>query len=126
MARTTLLMHLEPALSSDAPLRLTFIQVKLSKTEASYAAISYTWGGPRLIYPIYVDDDTHVLVTQNLDRALRRLRYSNYMRILWADAICINQNDHKEKEIQICQSSKIELDQWDATRWAAEIRRLNQ
>ncbi|KAB2100272.1 hypothetical protein AG0111_0g11270 [Alternaria gaisen] len=95
------LIILHPALSADAPLKLTFQQAILSELQGRYEAISYTWGQPNLTYPLYVSDGTHVLVTENLDRALRYLRHSHKDRALWADAACINQADDVEKGTQI-------------------------
>jgi Heterokaryon incompatibility protein (HET) len=42
-----------------------------------------------------------MLVTQNLKDALRNIRKPKDLVILWADAICINQQDEKEKEVQV-------------------------
>jgi hypothetical protein len=95
------LIILHPASSADAPLKLTFQQAILSELQGRYEAISYTWGQPNLTYPLYVSDGTHVLVTENLDRALRYLRHSHKDRALWVDAACINQADDVEKGTQI-------------------------
>lgn len=95
------LIILHPASSTDAPLKFTFQQARLSELQGRYEAISYTWGQPNLTYPLYVSDGTHVLVTENLDRALRYLRHSHKDRALWADAACINQADDVEKGTQI-------------------------
>lgn len=46
-------------------------------------------------------------MTQNLHAALARLRYSLFERIIWIDAVCINQNDDREKEQQIQFMAKI-------------------
>jgi hypothetical protein len=40
-------------------------------------------------------------VQRNLATALRWLRFTDRPRLLWIDAICINQKDEKEKSIQI-------------------------
>lgn len=95
------LIILHSASSADAPLKFTFQQARLSKLQGRYEAISYTWGKPSLIYPLHVSDGTHVLVTENLDRALRYLRRSHRDRALWADAACINQANDVEKSTQI-------------------------
>ncbi|RYO15439.1 hypothetical protein AA0111_g11665 [Alternaria arborescens] len=95
------LIILHPASSTDVPLKLTFKQARLSELQGRYEAISYTWGQPTLAYPLHVSDGTHVLVTENLDRALRYLRRSHKDRALWADAACINQADDVEKGTQI-------------------------
>jgi hypothetical protein len=95
------LMNLEPALDSHAPIRFSFHKDQLSDLEARYEAMSYTWGEPKLIFPLYIENGTKVFVTQNLDCALRGVRLPTSSRTLWADAICINQNDNDEKALQI-------------------------
>jgi hypothetical protein len=42
-------------------------------------------------------------VTQNLAAALRHIRLSDVERTMWIDAICINQEDHDEKNHQVKQ-----------------------
>jgi len=41
------------------------------------------------------------MVTANCEAALRRLRNANSKRILWVDAICINQDDPTERSQQV-------------------------
>jgi hypothetical protein len=67
------LISLRQALHPEEPLRFSFVTGNLLELDAQYKAISYTWGEPLLICPLYVDDGTHVKVTSNLDQALRRL-----------------------------------------------------
>jgi hypothetical protein len=40
-------------------------------------------------------------VTPNLETALRYLRYEDRPRVLWVDAVCINQNDLAERKAQV-------------------------
>jgi hypothetical protein len=96
-------MHLEPALDADAPLHFKFTCAHIESVIAQHEAISYTWGEPKLEYPLYVGDGTRVciMVTRNLDKALRRLRHPTIRRTLWADAVCINQRNVVEKAKQI-------------------------
>lgn len=95
------LMTLEPALDTNAPLRISFSQAHYSGFSGQYEAISYTWGEQKLTLPLHIVNGALVLVTENLDRALRQLRLLHVKRLLWADAACINQKDDEEKACQI-------------------------
>ncbi|CAN9198860.1 unnamed protein product [Alternaria alternata] len=66
----------------------------------SYDALSYVWGeekDPEFI----VLCEFRFAITRNLAEALKYLRYTDRGRVLWVDAICINQCDGKEKEAQL-------------------------
>jgi hypothetical protein len=57
-----------------------------------YEALSYFWGKrPGTITELSAGKPIHI--TANCEAALRRLRYENDTRLLWVDAICINQSD---------------------------------
>ncbi|KAE9363355.1 hypothetical protein N431DRAFT_141531 [Stipitochalara longipes BDJ] len=64
-----------------------------------YSAVSYCWGDPALTKKIMVND-IEVLVTISLADALSQLRTIG-VSLVWADAVCINQNDALEKNNQI-------------------------
>ncbi|KAK4457483.1 putative het domain protein [Cladorrhinum samala] len=49
----------------------------------------------------------YIPVTPNLHMALTRLRDRSLERIIWADAICINQGDTEERNIQVQSMAKI-------------------
>ncbi|EXM16651.1 hypothetical protein V3481_018391 [Fusarium oxysporum f. sp. vasinfectum] len=72
-----------------------------------YEALSYTWGSADKPQTVQVlsQDDLHEIRTLciggNLAGALNHLRYPDKARTLWVDAICINQNDISEKNIQV-------------------------
>ena len=68
--------------------------------QLTYEALSYTWGDPHSKGCIYIENQ-RVEVRENLEAALRRLRYKGYIRSIWVDAISINQDDHDEKGTQI-------------------------
>lgn len=68
----------------------------LDQATDTYEAISYVWGDEGDTCEILVDR-ARMSVTQNLADALRALKLSDKPRRLWADAVCINQKDDKEK-----------------------------
>jgi len=72
----------------------------------SYEALSYVWGDATKLKRIDVCKHAFY-VTENLEIALRNLRLRNKLRVLWVDAICINQNDVVEKSSQIRQMGEI-------------------
>lgn len=103
----------EPLESPSSEIRLlelypgTFnevVQCRLSTSSLtclpSYEPLSYFWGSQTHLEEVFIDGGSF-LVTQNLAAALRRLRHPEICRILWVDAICINQKDASEKGSQI-------------------------
>lgn len=70
-----------------------------------YEALSYTWGNVELTYSIEVENQ-RLWITENLYSALQCLR-GDQDRILWIDAICINQSDKEERSQQVLEMSKI-------------------
>jgi hypothetical protein len=80
------------------------------ETSPSYEALSYTWGSNRLDRTIYCSDPSNtyepLLITSNCYAALRRLRWPHISRLLWIDAICINQID-RERNVQVALMPRI-------------------
>src|ERR1700712_1451265 len=60
-----------------------------------YEALSYTWGGREKNVKISVNE-REMCITQNLYDAMQHLRFPDQDRILWIDAICIDQENDKE------------------------------
>jgi hypothetical protein len=71
-----------------------------------YEALSYTWGDPQTKLPLLMHNHRFD-VTVNLHAALSRLRNHSMERILWIDALCIDQANQEEKEHQIQSMAKI-------------------
>ena len=65
-----------------------------------YETLSYVWGSTENPVDIHVGLST-IAVTQNLAEVLPYLRYKDRPRILWIDAICVNQQDLKERGHQV-------------------------
>jgi len=72
------------------------IQQQLSQFEA----LSYTWGSPENPVRITISSKKSgtgsLSITQNLAEALPFLRHHDKDRLLWIDAICVNQGDLDE------------------------------
>jgi Heterokaryon incompatibility protein (HET) len=65
-----------------------------------YEALSYCWGSPEITDHITINNRS-VEIRINLWWALIHLREVHNDRILWVDALCINQNDTKERNHQV-------------------------
>ncbi|KAK4864329.1 hypothetical protein LT330_009856 [Penicillium expansum] len=65
-----------------------------------FEALSYTWGSCSEERTIFVNGQCFP-VTPNLEEALLHLRQSHRARVVWIDAICIDQKNHSEKTFQI-------------------------
>jgi hypothetical protein len=97
-------MTLEPSIDPAGDLCFSFSQAEYEDVEGQYEALSYTWGELRFEHRLYDMSKGHeavMLITANLDAALRKLRYTLETRVIWADAVCINQRDDEEKARQI-------------------------
>ncbi|CAN9252770.1 unnamed protein product [Alternaria alternata] len=71
-----------------------------------YDALSYTWGGTDKTFPVTVNEKRFD-VTENLHSALQHLRSKDTDRILWVDAICIDQSNELERGHQVQKMCKI-------------------
>lgn len=68
--------------------------------QKTYEAISYVWGDPTDKREVYLDGIS-MRVTKNLHTALLHFRLRFTARYVWADAICINQEDLVERSSQV-------------------------
>lgn len=70
----------------------------------SYVALSYTWGDTEERMDITLNntkEDFQFPIGPNLYHALRRLRHPTHPVMIWADALCINQDDEDERGHQV-------------------------
>jgi hypothetical protein len=96
--------------SKDAgPLNFTMQVVSLD-TEPAYEALSYTWadetGNTDQDATVIIDGQT-IAVTRSLEAALKAIFLDDATKILWVDAICINQVDVHEVNEQVRKMSTI-------------------
>lgn len=74
------------------PIECEMFETYINKVEGvPYEAVSYVWGNKVSADKIWVDGHLFT-VTQNLFEALSNLRQSGEDRLLWIDAICIDQS----------------------------------
>lgn len=71
-----------------------------------YEALSYTWGDEESKCRISLNGFSFH-IRPNLRDALRRLRQPRSTRIIWIDAICIDQKSADEKSVQVPLMEKI-------------------
>ena len=82
----------------DEPLNFSLKPVSLN--DARHTALSYCWGDANDRVDITVNGQ-NISVTRNLENALRHMRNVDQGTVVWADAICINQQDVAEKNVQV-------------------------
>ena len=102
-------LHLAPG-TFDQPLTGALVHQSLphGARHDRYRAISYAWGPPVFSKAIQLDGRLF-RITETLYSALRGLRNppSDGTTQLWADAICINQDDNDEKSSQVAMMAEI-------------------
>lgn len=74
--------------------------VTTTTTCPTYEAISYCWGDDQKLDRMSCGDKV-IPITANLNEVLQQLRLPGCSRTLWADAVCINQDDFQERAAQV-------------------------
>ncbi|KAF1992986.1 HET-domain-containing protein [Amniculicola lignicola CBS 123094] len=99
--------------AGESPLKCSLLTRKLEELETTYFALSYCWGDLtdteqiELVHCFCLREEDDLdfpqlfHVTRSLGGALRRIRSPDQYRIIWADAICINQGDLAERSSQV-------------------------
>jgi hypothetical protein len=102
----------------DAEIQCSLHEARLDSGDL-YEALSYVWGDANDLPTIRLESCTYH-VTINLGKALRYLRYADKAGVLWVDALCINQNDLKEREEQVKQMFAIYKNVSRVVSWTGE------
>ena len=113
----TRLLTLLPGKRAD-PIRIFLHDVDL-KTPTSYEALSYAWGDEMDRRKIFCDGKV-IYVTKNLEAAILQLRQEKTARVLWIDAICINQTSVEEKNHQVTMMGTIYQEAEKVIVWLGE------
>jgi hypothetical protein len=97
--RSIRLLNLHPSSDLFAPVELDLFEVSLndlaSESRQSYEALSYVWGATTGSIPCACDGK-QLFITPNCNDALQYLRLPDQYRVLWVDAICIDQGNSME------------------------------
>ena len=84
-----------------------------------FEALSYHCGDAQP--PAWIQVGHHLLqVTQNLKIALAYLRRKDAARLMWIDAICINQDDNTEKAREVARMRNIYERSFQTVMWVGE------
>jgi hypothetical protein len=96
------LLKLHPASDPSSPICCSLRHTRLSQ-HRNYEAISYTWGDDTALCPIYLCDGNRgqLQVRSNCYNVLRHVRLTDRPRVLWIDAICIDQTNLQERGHQV-------------------------
>jgi len=99
-------LQLSPG-NGDEPITGTIRHVSIN-SPGTFWAISYVWGTPTKRTCVYLETPQgKIPITISLNSALKALRAKGVAVSFWADAVCINQADSREKALQIRQMGKI-------------------
>ena len=93
------ILVLIPAKSPHAPIVCRLVTLQ-QPAQPKYEAVSYTWDNQKRTQAIQCDGST-LLVTPNVESAMRHLRRRHFTRRLWIDSVCIDQDNHVEKLSQM-------------------------
>ena len=107
------LLRLKPAIATS-PVHCILSAHEIEHAPA-FEALSYTWG-QRVVHRIQCDDagsnnaedsGSFTSIHESLWLALQQLRHETEERILWIDAICINQRNNDERNYQVLLMQKL-------------------
>ncbi|KAK1840266.1 ankyrin and het domain protein [Colletotrichum chrysophilum] len=101
------LLDILPCSAMDEPINVRLRHVRL-EDKPQYECLSYSWGDMAQTHEVNIvsenDDDERVgsiKGRESLHGALARLHDNTKPRTIWADALCINQQDTDERSSQV-------------------------
>ncbi len=112
------LVLLEPSENKSARVECRLIHGWIT-SPLLYDALSYCWGNEVATRSILIDG-SEFMIRDNLFSALRRLRLAKATRLIWIDAICINQTDIDERNSQVSQMRLIYSNADNVIVWLGE------
>ena len=103
-----------------SPVSCHFLISSLQENQ-KYDALSYCWGTQSQLGTINVNQIPGFYVTKHVLQALRRLRYRDRIRVVWIDAICINQSNVLERNNQVRMMREIYSQAREVVIWLGEL-----
>ncbi|KAI3317547.1 HET-domain-containing protein [Xylariaceae sp. AK1471] len=95
-------LELLPGPFDNPIMHCNIVSTNIKAATGKFEALSYTWGDPTPCKTIFCNENNARLdVPFNCYNALRYLRHRDKIRIMWIDAICINQTDVAERNSQV-------------------------
>ena len=96
--------------------------VSLPEAAQTFLALSYTW---RIDYtdqpPQSIScNGKNISIGKNLFDAIRRIRKPTSSQMIWADALCINQDDVEERSSQVSKMEEIFSSAYEVYAWLGE------
>jgi Heterokaryon incompatibility protein (HET) len=110
-SNSTRVLELAADLGNDQDvLRGRLIEINLDNAP-KFEAVSYVWGQRKATSKILCKTpdgaEEEITITGNCKDLLRRFRHRDTCRLLWIDAICINQRDLMERNQQVSIMSRV-------------------
>ncbi len=120
------LLRLLPHLNASSPIQCELFTHSLITTTTvagtrPYETLSYVWGSPMKTRTIYINGRSFLSITENLHAAISRLRDSTLPHVVWIDAVCINQEDIREREGQVKLMARIYARSTRVVVWLDEV-----
>jgi hypothetical protein len=109
------LLSIHPAKDAGESINCSLAVVELAEN-LQYEALSYAWGDPARTHCIQLNG-SHFNVTRSLGTALQYLRRTDAIRMIWIDAICINQDNITERSSQVLMMRNIYQRAWRVVVW---------
>ncbi|KAE9381173.1 HET-domain-containing protein [Stipitochalara longipes BDJ] len=101
---TIRIVHLQPSNDLESTIQCSLKDATLTEYRHDiadhYVALSYVWGDASDKCFIIVDGK-QLNITASLDSALRHIRDIRRVLHVWADGVCINQNDVEDRNRQV-------------------------
>ncbi|CAI0654039.1 unnamed protein product [Colletotrichum noveboracense] len=96
-----LVLHPPSTGGGNDQLHGSLVVANLKHEKGRFETLSYVWGSSNLPRATILVDRTSLQITASLGSFLRYLRRNDRPLRLWADGICINQEDDEEKSEQV-------------------------